>query len=109
MTLEAHTGDQKKLAPGENREGADHQVASDSSDLYAWDKNSSYVQEPPFFLDMPLMASRIKPIRGARVLALLGDSITTDHISPAGKFSPDSPAGQYLVECGVAPEDFNTY
>ena len=86
-----------------------NQISSSGGELYAWDENSTYIQEPPFFVDMPPTAPGIVPIRGARVLVMLGDTITTDHISPAGKFGPDSPAGQYLMERGVAPEDFNTY
>ncbi|MCH2539178.1 MAG: aconitate hydratase AcnA [Anaerolineales bacterium] len=86
-----------------------NQVASSGSNLYEWDESSTYIQEPPFFVGIASKSSQIESIRGARVLALLGDTITTDHISPAGKFSPDSPAGQYLLSCGVAPEDFNSY
>ncbi len=86
-----------------------NQVDGAGGVLYEWDENSTYIQEPPFFVDMASQVSQIAPIRGARVLALLGDTITTDHISPAGKFAPDSPAGQYLLSRGVAPEDFNSY
>ena len=86
-----------------------NQVASAGGDLYEWEEESTYIQEPPFFVGMASQVSQIEPICGARVLALLGDTITTDHISPAGKFAPDSPAGQYLLSCGVAPEDFNSY
>ncbi|MEM3833306.1 MAG: aconitate hydratase AcnA [Thermoprotei archaeon] len=78
-------------------------------DLYSWDANSTYIQEPPFFKDMPLEPPKLKDIKGARVLALLGDRITTDHISPAGSISKDGPAGRYLIERGVNPMDFNTY
>lgn len=78
-------------------------------DLYAWDPSSTYIQEPPFFVDLTPEVPSVQPIRGARVLALLGDTVTTDHISPAGAFSPDSPAGQYLISLGVEPRDFNTY
>ncbi len=78
-------------------------------DLYAWDPHSTYIQEPPFFKDMPLEPPPIRDIRGARVLALLGDTVTTDHISPAGSIPIDSPAGQYLISKGVHPRDFNTY
>ncbi|NPA90454.1 MAG: aconitate hydratase AcnA [Chloroflexi bacterium] len=79
------------------------------SDLYPWDPNSTYIQEPPFFKDMPLEPPPIREIRGARVLVLLGDTVTTDHISPAGPIPIDSPAGQYLLSKGVDPRDFNTY
>ena len=78
-------------------------------DLYAWDPESTYIQEPPFFKEMPLEPPPIRDIRGARVLALLGDTITTDHISPAGAIPVDSPAGQYLIARGVHPRDFNTF
>ena len=78
-------------------------------ELYAWDPDSTYIQEPPFFVDMPLEPSPLQDIRGARVLVLLGDSITTDHISPAGSISAKSPAGRYLIEHGVPPEEFNSY
>jgi aconitate hydratase A / 2-methylisocitrate dehydratase len=79
------------------------------SALYPWDAASTYIREPPFFLDLGPEAPAVAPIRGARVLALLGDSITTDHISPAGSIPKDSPAGRYLMEHGVAPADFNSY
>jgi aconitate hydratase len=77
--------------------------------LYEWDENSTYIQEPPFFVNLSAEVEPIKPITGARVLALLGDSVTTDHISPAGSISPNSPAGKYLLEKGVAVKDFNSY
>ncbi len=79
------------------------------SALYPWDPNSTYIQEPPFFKDMPLDPPPIEEIRGARVIALLGDTVTTDHISPAGPIPIDSPAGRYLLSKGVDPRDFNTY
>jgi aconitate hydratase len=78
-------------------------------DLYAWDAKSTYIQHPPYFVDMPAEPAPIRDVRGARVLAMLGDSITTDHISPAGSIKPDSPAGQYLIGLGVKPADFNSY
>jgi aconitate hydratase len=77
---------------------------------YAWDPASTYVRRPPYFEGMPREAPpSVGDIRGARVLAILGDSITTDHISPAGSIRPASPAGRYLVARGVAPKDFNSY
>jgi len=79
------------------------------SNIYAWAPDSTYVRNPPYFDGMSLATDSIDDIRGARVLALLGDNVTTDHISPAGSFAPDSPAGQYLVELGVDPKDFNSY
>jgi aconitate hydratase len=76
---------------------------------YAWDAASTYVQNPPYFEGMKLTLPEIADIKGARVLAVLGDSITTDHISPAGSIKGDSPAGNYLTEHGVQRADFNTY
>jgi aconitate hydratase len=78
-------------------------------DLYEWDKGSTYVKNPPYFLDMAIEPKPVAPIVKARVLALLGDSITTDHISPAGSIKQDSPAGRYLIERGVSVADFNSY
>jgi aconitate hydratase len=80
-----------------------------SGELFQWDENSTYVKRPPFFEDMPRQAPPVRDIHGARVLAVLGDSVTTDHISPAGSFPADSPAGKYLIEHGVSPRDFNSY
>lgn len=84
-------------------------VKADNGELYRWDASSTYIQSPPYFDDMGQGLRKIKDIRDARALVLLGDSITTDHISPAGNISGASPAGQYLVSLGVAPEDFNSY
>jgi aconitate hydratase len=78
-------------------------------DLYRWDESSTYVKNPPYFIDMRAQPAPVAALTGARVLAVLGDSITTDHISPAGAIKPDSPAGRYLVEHGVAVADFNSY
>jgi aconitate hydratase len=77
--------------------------------LYEWDPTSTYIQEPPFFMDFPVAPAEKGDISGARVLAFLGNSITTDHISPAGEFSQDSLAGQYLISKGLSPENFNSY
>ncbi len=82
-------------------------LATTSGMLYDWPP-SSYIRRPPYFEGMTLEPQPIADIRGARCLALLGDSITTDHISPAGSIKPDSPAGRYLIKQGVAPEDFNS-
>jgi len=82
-------------------------VAGD--DLYGWASDSTYIQEPPFFVDMPLQPAPLGPITGARVLVKVGDSVTTDHISPAGAIASDSPAGRYLLERGVAQRAFNSY
>jgi len=78
-------------------------------EIYKWDKDSTYVQNPPYFEGMTIDVAEIPTIAKARCLALLGDSITTDHISPAGSITKDSPAGQYLQEQGVKPSDFNSY
>ena len=78
-------------------------------ELYDWKEDSTYIQEPPFFIDMTHDPEPIEKIEGAKVLVKVGDSITTDHISPAGAIKPDSPAGKYLVENGVKKEDFNSY
>ena len=78
-------------------------------DLYAWDPKSTYIQDPPFFHDMPRTPGVLKDLTGLRALAVLGDSVTTDHISPAGSIPPDSPAGKYLISRAVQPKDFNSY
>ena len=80
-----------------------------TGDLFAWDENSTYIQHPPFFQSLTLDVAHIEEIKGARVLGLFGDSITTDHISPAGNIASDSPAGAFLQEHGVQPRDFNSY
>lgn len=77
--------------------------------LYDWNPMSTYIQEPPYFVDFPLSPPSPESVRDARVLALFGDSITTDHISPAGDIPSDSPAGRYLISWGVDSEDFNSY
>ncbi|MDD2696340.1 MAG: aconitate hydratase AcnA, partial [Anaerolineales bacterium] len=79
------------------------------NEIYTWKPESTYIQEPPFFLGLSTETPSIREIRGARVLALLGDSITTDHISPAGAIPLNSPAGKYLVDHGVEMRDFNSY
>src|SRR5713101_7168105 len=78
-------------------------------ETYAWEKDSTYIRRAPYFDDMALKPSPVQEIKGARVLAVLGDSVTTDHISPAGSIKKDSPAGKYLQEHGVKPADFNSY
>jgi aconitate hydratase len=78
-------------------------------ETYAWEDNSTYIRQAPYFDDMNLKPSSIEDITGARVLAVLGDSVTTDHISPAGSIKKDGPAGKYLIEHGVQPADFNSY
>jgi aconitate hydratase len=91
--------------------GAEEWQSIDTSGgaLYDWNEDSTYVQEPPFFLDLKPELEPIRPITGARVLAKLGDSVTTDHISPAGSIKVDSPAGAYLISKGVQPAMFNSY
>src|SRR5450432_2237495 len=78
-------------------------------DLYAWDTKSTYINHPPFFQDMPRNPIALKDLTGLRALAVLGDSVTTDHISPAGSIPADTPAGKYLISRGVQPKDFNSY
>ncbi len=85
------------------------QISGADGDLFQWDLKSTYVQEPPFFVDMPADPAPISSIESARCLVLLGDSVTTDHISPAGAIKPDSPAGLYLQGQGVGVAEFNSY
>jgi aconitate hydratase len=80
-----------------------------TGDRFVWEERSTYVRLPPYFEDMPAEPPAVEDVRGARVLALLGDSVTTDHISPAGSIKRDGPAGLYLQEQGVRPRDFNSY
>ena len=80
-----------------------------AGDTYAWEEDSTYVRRAPFFDELPLAPPPVADLAGARVLALFGDSITTDHISPAGAIKADSPAGRYLVGHGVPPAEFNSY
>ncbi len=84
-------------------------IATSGGALYDWNPDSTYVQEPPFFVGLSSEVTPIRPITGARALAKLGDSVTTDHISPAGSIKVDSPAGKYLVANGVQPAMFNSY
>jgi len=84
-------------------------LSAPAGKTFAWDASSTYVQEPPYFQGITMEPATVAAIAGARCLALLGDSVTTDHISPAGNIKADSPAGRYLIEHGVAPTDFNSY
>jgi aconitate hydratase len=84
-------------------------IPAQGGEVYGWDENSTYIQEPPFFVDMSMTTQPIQPITGARALAMFGDSVTTDHISPAGNIAVNSPAGQYLISKGVDRKDFNSY
>jgi len=84
-------------------------IASPDGALYAWDEKSTYIKNPPYFDGMTMDVGKIEDIHGARCLGLFGDSITTDHISPAGSIKKDSPAGKFLIGRGVEPKDFNSY
>jgi aconitate hydratase len=103
--------DMFKSSYGTVFEGDDNwkRIASTTGDIYQWDPDSTYVRNPPYFDGMSKQASAVDDIKGARVLALLGDSVTTDHISPAGSIAKDSPAAHYLESHGVKPADFNSY
>lgn len=86
-----------------------NEIPSTDNPVYEWDDNSTYVQEPPFFIDLTPEPEPVQPITGARVLVMAGDSVTTDHISPAGSIAKNSPAGAYLMGRGVEVKDFNSY
>jgi aconitate hydratase len=105
------TTDQYLKQYGEVFEGDAHwkSMKVPEGDLYAWDPKSTYIKLPPYFENMPKQPAALSDIHDARVLAILGDSVTTDHISPAGSIPVDSPAGKYLVANGVKPHEFNSY
>ncbi len=86
-----------------------NEIPSSVGEVYQWDEKSDYIHEPPFFKDFSMEVGHITDIRDARPLGIFGDSVTTDHISPAGAIKPTSPAGQYLMSRGIKPEDFNSY
>jgi len=86
-----------------------NEIPSSTGNVYEWDRKSTYIQEPPFFENFSLTPGSIKPITGARALGIFGDSVTTDHISPAGAIKKSSPAGKFLTENGVEFADFNSY
>ena len=86
-----------------------NEIPSSSGEVYQWDEKSDYIHEPPFFENFSMEAGHIQEIRGARALGIFGDSVTTDHISPAGAIKATSPAGQYLVSRGIEPQGFNSY
>jgi aconitate hydratase len=86
-----------------------NEIPSSTGEIYQWDETSDYIHEPPFFADFSMAVGKIEDIREARSLGIFGDSVTTDHISPAGAIKAKSPAGQYLVSRGIASEDFNSY
>ena len=106
MSPEQYVDEYGKAADGPPQWQA---IEGATGDLYEWDPASTYVQEPPFFVDMPLEPAPIASIEAARCLVSVGDSTTTDHISPAGAIKPDAPAGAFLQENGVAIADFNSY
>ncbi|GGF67947.1 aconitate hydratase [Paracoccus acridae] len=106
VTREAFQSKYADVFKGDERWQA---VEVTDSETYDWPPTSTYIQNPPYFRGMSKEAGVISDIDGARVLAILGDMITTDHISPAGSFKPTTPAGQYLIERQVAPRDFNSY
>jgi aconitate hydratase len=86
-----------------------NEIPSSTGDIYQWDERSDYIHQPPFFQNFSMEPGRIEEIRGARPLGIFGDSVTTDHISPAGAIKATSPAGQYLVSRGISAVDFNSY
>ena len=86
-----------------------NEIPVKGGELFAFDEKSTYIQEPPFFTNLTPKAGAIGAIKGARVLVMVGDSVTTDHISPAGSIKKDSPAGKFLMDHGVTPIDFNQY
>ncbi len=106
ITSDMFTDDYADVFAGDERW---QNLETPSGDTFAWDPESTYVRKPPYFDGMPEQPSPVEDITGARVLAKLGDSVTTDHISPAGAIKKDSPAGTYLAEHGVANRDFNSY
>src|SRR5437868_2930218 len=86
-----------------------NEIPASTGDIYQWDEKSDYIHEPPFFQDFSMKAGKIENIVGARALGIFGDSVTTDHISPAGAIKASSPAGRYLISRGIEPTDFNSY
>ena len=106
ITGEMYADSYKDVFAGDDRWKA---ISVPAGDAFAWDAESTYVRKPPYFDGMEREPKPLTDITGARVLAVLGDSVTTDHISPAGSIKVDSPAGAYLKEHGVAPKDFNSY
>ena len=106
INREMFTADYADVFAGDDKWRA---LNTPEGDTFAWDSESTYVRKPPYFEGMGLTPAPVEDIAGARVLAKLGDSVTTDHISPAGAIKPDSPAGRYLAENGVERRDFNSY
>ncbi len=105
------TSDMFRKSYGEVYQGDDRWrgLAVPKGETYEWEKDSTYIRHAPYFEGMTVKPAAVEEIRNARVLAVLGDSVTTDHISPAGSIKKDSPAGKYLIEHGVKPADFNSY
>jgi aconitate hydratase len=105
------TSDMFRKSYGEVFQGDEHwrSLPVPRGETYAWQQDSTYIRKAPYFDEMGLTPSPVEDIRAARVLAVLGDSVTTDHISPAGSIKKESPAGKYLIEHGVKPADFNSY
>jgi len=106
VTVEKYKHSYKNIFTGESEWRS---IETPSGDLFEWDEHSTYIKKPPFFDNMNETPEALEDIKGARVLALLGDSVTTDHISPAGAIQKDSPAAQYLNALGIAEKDFNSY
>jgi aconitate hydratase len=106
ISQEMFTSDYSDVFAGDERWRS---LPTPTGDTFAWDPESTYVRKPPYFEGMAAKPEPVTDIAGARVLALLGDSVTTDHISPAGSIKPDSPAGRYLTDHGVTRKDFNSY
>ena len=106
ITQEMFTKDYSDVFTGDERWRS---LPTPEGETFDWDPNSTYVRKPPYFEGMGMEPAPVEDISGARVLALLGDSVTTDHISPAGAIKPDSPAGRYLSEHGIDRKDFNSY
>ena len=86
-----------------------NEIPSSTGDIYQWDEKSDYIHDPPFFENFSMEPGHIAEIRGARALGIFGDTVTTDHISPAGAIKESSPAGKYLMSRGIQPRDFNSY
>src|SRR5690625_7325105 len=86
-----------------------NKIETPDEPLFNWDEDSTYIQNPPFFENLSSEPEEIKPLSGLRVIGKFGDSVTTDHISPAGAIAKDMPAGKYLIDKGVRPIDFNSY
>jgi len=106
ITKDMFTTDYADVFAGDDRWRS---LPTPEGQTFEWDAGSTYVRKPPYFDDMQREPAPVQDVTGARVLAVLGDSVTTDHISPAGSIKPDSPAGQYLADHGVARKDFNSY